>query len=171
MGREAGLTGKGKWRVRREHPAFWGVPVLSDLGWSWGYNLVYWGNLGRTPRAYVVYPLYMQSQTDYISYPKFSDLKHPQRLWVFWALGLGDESTLWQKSACSAPASSFHPPYGIIWWAANHQPIPVLETGNASLVPIQSTNKFTGTRAPDLCNKLTRFLRSNGEKSSHNTPF
>lgn len=67
--------------------------------------------------------------------------------------------------------TNFYPPYGIIRWSTNNQPIPVLETGNASFVPIQSTNKFTGARAPDLYNKLAIDLRINAEKPLHNVPL
>ena len=33
---------------------------------------------------------------------------------------------------------------------ADNQPVPVLEAGNAALVPVQSADKLTGARAPDL---------------------
>ena len=38
-------------------------------------------------------------------------------------------------------------------------------------MPIQSTNKFTGARAPDLYNKLAIRLRINAEKPLHNIPL
>lgn len=43
-----------------------------------------------------------------------------------------------------------------IWWFPNNQPVPVLEPGNALLEPIQSTNKFIGTLAPDFDGSFTR---------------
>lgn len=50
-----------------------------------------------------------------------------------------------------------YPPYGVVWRPANNQPIPVLEAGDASLVPIQGANEFTGARAPDLRDRQQRF--------------
>lgn len=137
-------------REAERQALFWGIWVASNFGWRWGCKTLCTGGFLQEHPGHTQFTHFsMQSQTHIEKLPEVCLSEAAPRPSL---LSIRTERDVNAMATMSPPCrhSRFYPPYGIVWWPADNQPVPVLEAGNATLVPIQSADKLTGARAPDL---------------------